>query len=111
MALNTTGGPTWTLNNLDSNIIVNATANEFLKQPTYYALGHFAKFVKPGSKRIGVSTNYGPLGNVTTVAFRRPDDYNVLIIYNGYNYYLACLLKYFFHETLFIGTIEILCWI
>ncbi|KAK8773049.1 hypothetical protein V5799_012418 [Amblyomma americanum] len=41
LALNTGGGPNWAQNFVDSPIIVNATAQEFYKQPMYYALGHF----------------------------------------------------------------------
>ncbi|KAH7962696.1 hypothetical protein HPB52_017539 [Rhipicephalus sanguineus] len=41
LALDTGGGPTWVKNFVDSPIIVNATAEEFYKQPMYYALGHF----------------------------------------------------------------------
>ncbi|KAL1422250.1 hypothetical protein MTO96_022131 [Rhipicephalus appendiculatus] len=41
LALNTEGGPTWVENYVDSPIIVNATAEEFYKQPMYYAMGHF----------------------------------------------------------------------
>lgn len=49
MALDPQGGPTWAKNFVDSPIIVNATSNEFYKQPMYYALGHFSRFFKPSS--------------------------------------------------------------
>ena len=41
MALDLEGGPNWVYNFVDSPVIVNATVNEFYKQPTYYAMGHF----------------------------------------------------------------------
>ncbi|XP_014678234.1 PREDICTED: glucosylceramidase-like [Priapulus caudatus] len=41
LALNTNGGPNWAKNFVDSPIIVNAETDEFYKQPTYYAIGHF----------------------------------------------------------------------
>ncbi|KAH9370175.1 hypothetical protein HPB48_013097 [Haemaphysalis longicornis] len=41
LALNTEGGPNWAKNFVDSPIIVNSSAQEFYKQPMYYALGHF----------------------------------------------------------------------
>lgn len=45
IALNLIGGPTYVNNFVDSPIIVNSTADEFYKQPMFYALGHFSKFV------------------------------------------------------------------
>ena len=50
IALDTRGGPNWVNNMADSPVIVNATADEFYKQPMFYAMGHFSKFVWPGSK-------------------------------------------------------------
>nr|XP_037268266.1 lysosomal acid glucosylceramidase-like [Rhipicephalus microplus] len=41
LALDTEGGPNWVSNFVDSPIIVNASAQEFYKQPMYYALAHF----------------------------------------------------------------------
>ncbi|KHJ95603.1 hypothetical protein OESDEN_04451 [Oesophagostomum dentatum] len=40
ICLDETSGPTWVDNNLDSPIIVNATADKFYKQPMFYAMGH-----------------------------------------------------------------------
>lgn len=54
--LDTEGGPTWTKNFVDSSIIVDYDKQEFYKQPTYYAIGHFSKFVPRGSQRIKVKT-------------------------------------------------------
>ncbi|KHJ95601.1 O-Glycosyl hydrolase family 30 [Oesophagostomum dentatum] len=52
ICLDEEGGPNWVNNVVDSPIIVNATADEFYKQPMFYAMGHFSKFIKPGSLRI-----------------------------------------------------------
>ncbi|PIO61319.1 hypothetical protein TELCIR_17159, partial [Teladorsagia circumcincta] len=41
MCLNEQGGPNWVENFVDSPIIVNATSDEFYKQPMFYAMGHF----------------------------------------------------------------------
>lgn len=41
---------------LDSPIIVKLdtfwTPDEFYKQPMFYALGHFSRFLPPGSRRV-----------------------------------------------------------
>ncbi|XP_038217339.1 putative glucosylceramidase 3 [Zerene cesonia] len=58
MALNSTGGPNWNQNDVDSTIIVNATSGEFYKQPMFYVMGHFSKFVPRGSKRINTVRRY-----------------------------------------------------
>ncbi|XP_063904865.1 lysosomal acid glucosylceramidase-like isoform X2 [Zophobas morio] len=79
MVLDLQGGPTYIDNYLDSPIIVNVKAGEFYKQPTFYHLGHFSKFIPRGSVRI-----YSKLclKNVKHVAFRRPDNGTVIIILN-----------------------------
>lgn len=41
LCLDLQGGPSWVDNYLDAPIIVNATGDEFYKQPMYYFLGHF----------------------------------------------------------------------
>ena len=81
MALNLQGGPTYIENFVDSPIIVNSSAGEFYKQPMFYALGHFSKFVQRGSIRLGSSTF---CDNVMVVAFQRPDNATAVVILNRY---------------------------
>ncbi|KAF1755500.1 hypothetical protein GCK72_011950 [Caenorhabditis remanei] len=52
LCLDETGGPNWAYNVVDAPIIVNRTAQEFYKQPMFYALGHFSKFLPRGSTRV-----------------------------------------------------------
>ena len=49
MALDIKGGPSWNNNHVDAPILVNASADAFYKQPTYYAMGHFSKSVSLNS--------------------------------------------------------------
>ncbi|KAI7815272.1 glucosylceramidase [Rhyzopertha dominica] len=83
MALDLEGGPNWVENYVDSPIIVNATADEFYKQPMYYALAQVSKYVPPGSVRIdnSVSLLASTLG-VQSTSFLRPDGAVATIIYN-----------------------------
>jgi len=89
MALNEQGGPSWILNSADSPIIVNATADEFYKQPLYYFLTHFSRFVPRGSVRI-VSQLDGFTNTslaedqqlVESVAFATPEGAKVLVVLN-----------------------------
>lgn len=50
----------------------------------YYTIGHLAKFVQPGARRIG-STSFGTTGwngQVMDVAFRNPDGSTALVVHN-----------------------------
>ncbi|KAI1301596.1 Lysosomal acid glucosylceramidase [Halotydeus destructor] len=89
LALDEQGGPNWVENYVDSPIIVNATANEFYKQPMFYALGHFSKFLPPGSRRVEVKASITcPVSfencsdSVLSVAFQAPDGSTVVIFLN-----------------------------
>ncbi|CAG0889293.1 unnamed protein product [Cyprideis torosa] len=46
--------PNWAGNLVDAPIIVNPTANEFYKQPMYYAMGHFSKFLPRERDLVGL---------------------------------------------------------
>nr|CDJ96960.1 Glycoside hydrolase domain containing protein [Haemonchus contortus] len=52
ICLNEQGGPNWVENFVDSPVIVNATSDQFYKQPMFYAMGHFSKFFKKDSVRV-----------------------------------------------------------
>ncbi|PSN38554.1 Glucosylceramidase [Blattella germanica] len=81
LALNEQGGPNWVENFVDAPVIVNATSDEFYKQPMYYALAHFSKFVSDGSHRIKLSTDDSK--NVDNVAFETPEGKTVIIFLNS----------------------------
>ncbi|XP_077555870.1 lysosomal acid glucosylceramidase-like [Haemaphysalis longicornis] len=87
IALNTEGGPNWANNFVDSPIIVNSSAQEFYKQPMYYALGHFSKFVPRGSVRIDshlqqAHSRVGAATKLEYAAFRTPNSSVVVIFLN-----------------------------
>ncbi|CAG2170493.1 unnamed protein product, partial [Oppiella nova] len=82
LALDLEGGPNWVGNFVDSPIIINQTSAEYYKQPFFYALGHFSKFLSPDSVRIGVNTGANELNELEVTAFRRTDNSTVLIVYN-----------------------------
>lgn len=82
LCLDQNGGPNWASNTVDSAIIVNPETDEFYKQPMYYAIGHFSKFVKPGSVRIGVSATGDFPRQADVIAFDGPDGSTVVVILN-----------------------------
>lgn len=49
LALDMQGGPNWAENFVDAPIIVNRLKDEFYRQPMFYVLGHFSKFIPPDS--------------------------------------------------------------
>jgi len=46
------GGPNHAKNWVDAPMIVSEDKKTVYKQPMYYAMGHFAKFVRPGATRV-----------------------------------------------------------
>lgn len=78
LVLNENGGPNYINNNVDSPIIVNATSDEFYKQPMYYALKHFSRFVERGSSRIFIDDDI----LVKSSAFVTPSNETVVVLYN-----------------------------
>ncbi|XP_039972803.1 lysosomal acid glucosylceramidase [Xiphias gladius] len=80
LALDQTGGPNWVKNFVDSPVIVDAKRDVFYKQPTFYSLAHFSKFLWEGSQRVGVSASQETYLEYS--AFIRPDGSVVLIILN-----------------------------
>ncbi|XP_045158966.1 lysosomal acid glucosylceramidase-like [Mercenaria mercenaria] len=69
MALDMQGGPNLVENWADSAIIVNAEKDEFYKQPMFYAMAHFSKFVPAGSKVISHENNTSEESGVDGVFF------------------------------------------
>lgn len=49
LALNMSGGPTWSNNILDAAILVDLERATYYKNPMYYALGQVSRFIKPHS--------------------------------------------------------------
>ncbi|XP_076179010.1 lysosomal acid glucosylceramidase-like [Ptiloglossa arizonensis] len=78
IALNEQGGPNWVNNFVDSPIIVNPDKDEFYKQPMYYAIKHFSRFVDRGSVKIAVNETVG----VKSTAFLTPSNEVVVVLYN-----------------------------
>lgn len=81
LVLDMEGGPSWSSNFVDTSILVDSDSDEFVKQPTFYAIGHFSKFLAPGSVRVAVEPESAD--GVRTVAFLRPDGATVAIFFNS----------------------------
>lgn len=55
MVLDENGGPNHLGNMCDAPIIVTPGKNSFIKQPSYFFMGHFSKVLPPNSVRVGLS--------------------------------------------------------
>lgn len=80
LALDLQGGPNWVKNFVDSPVIVDNNKDVFYKQPTFYSMAHFSKFLWEGSQRVGVS--FSKETALESSAFIRPDGSVVLTILN-----------------------------
>ncbi|CAH0721502.1 unnamed protein product, partial [Brenthis ino] len=80
LCLDENGGPNWAHNYVDAPILVYGDRDEFIKQPMFYAMGHFSKFIPRGSQRVEV-LRYS-LGHVDNVAFITPAGNIVMVLHN-----------------------------
>ncbi|CAO1436681.1 unnamed protein product [Diamesa hyperborea] len=84
LVLDETGGPNYVSNFVDAAIIANTTSRaEIYKQPMFYAIGHFSRFLIPDSVRIE-SKFISEFIHLT--AFLRPDGYVAIVVHNSANH-------------------------
>ncbi|XP_074601773.1 lysosomal acid glucosylceramidase-like [Brevipalpus obovatus] len=101
MALDLQGGPNWVKNFVDSPIIVDKTQNEYYRQPMFYALAHFTKFLPPESIRIEHKMHAKHSGIRATV-FKSPRNTFVIIILNSRDHHSKVTIKGFRHQSMTI---------
>jgi len=79
--LDTSAGPSWAGSHNNAPIIINTVTHEYYKQPSFYAMGHFSKFLIPDSVRVQ-SNEKSHIDKFETTAFVRPDNGTVVIALN-----------------------------
>lgn len=79
LLLNEEGGPNHVANYCDAPIIADTQNDKIMYESSYYYIGHFSKYIKPGAKRIGCSRYNEKL---ETVAFKNPNGEIAVIIMN-----------------------------
>ncbi|CAK5087095.1 unnamed protein product [Meloidogyne enterolobii] len=89
ICLNMEGGPNWVNNIVDAPILVDGEKDEFYKQPMFYFIAHFSKFIPPGSVRINSSLfnnlsdySINLLNKVDHVAFVTPRGDKIIVLIN-----------------------------
>ena len=73
------GGPNHVGNFCFAPVHANLTTKELIYTNSYYYIGHFSKFIKPGAKRIACSSSRDKLW---ATAFLNPDGEKVVIVMN-----------------------------
>lgn len=91
IALDQQGGPNWCDNFVDSPIIVDPSADEFYKNPMYYAMGHFSKFLRRGAVHRALASN-GTAGLKATAAIN-PDQSIAIVILNDQDQTLEAAIE------------------
>lgn len=88
MALDTTGGPGWLGGRLDSPIIVDKDKDLYYKNPMFYAIGHFSRYIPPGSVRVETRLFNGQYDyQLETVTFMLPNRQNLTTVILNNNPY------------------------
>jgi glucosylceramidase len=88
--LNNEGGPNHVGNYCSAPIIADIEKDELIYNSSYYYLGHFARFIRPGAQRI-LCANTGT--NLLTTAFLNQDGKIAVVILNDQEYPARYALK------------------
>ncbi|MDH6370181.1 glucosylceramidase [Paenibacillus sp. VTT E-133280] len=95
IVLDEQGGPNHVGNFCDAPIIGDTKNDEIIFESSFYYIGHFSKYIRPGAKRIGHSKYTDKL---ETTAFRNPDGTIAVIVMNRTEQELPFSLR--FHNSL-----------
>ena len=79
LILNKQGGPNHVKNYCDAPVMCDVDTDTIDVKLSYYYIGHFSRFIRPGAKRILVS-KYSP--DIETTAFQNTDGGKVLVLLN-----------------------------
>lgn len=79
LVLDENGGPNHVGNYCDAPIIVDTKQDEVHYNSSYFSIGHFSKYIKPGAKRIGLES---AIKNLSVTAFKNEDETLVLVALN-----------------------------
>ncbi|QWG10193.1 glycoside hydrolase family 30 protein [Flammeovirga kamogawensis] len=80
--LDQTGGPNHVNNLCFSPIHADVNKGELIYTPSYYYIGHFSKYIKPGAKRISTTTSRSTL---ISTSFRNTDGSIATVVMNQTN--------------------------
>ena len=76
--LDNTGGPNHVNNLCDAPIILDIFPEKIIHQSSYYYVGHFSKYIRPGALRIKIDNN----SSLKITAFKNNDSKLALVVLN-----------------------------
>ncbi|OMF57017.1 hypothetical protein BK139_13855 [Paenibacillus sp. FSL R5-0490] len=79
LVLNEEGGPNHVGNYCDAPVIVDTKKDEVHYNSSYYYIGHFSKFIKPGARRIGSKASNS---RILATAFENTNGGTVAVLMN-----------------------------
>lgn len=82
LVLDTHGGPNYVRNFADSPMIFDKNTQTLYKNPIFYGIAHFSKFLHPDCVRISSNLSFYSRFNVDAVAFSCANSTKVVIMYN-----------------------------
>lgn len=80
--------------------MIDKKNTNYIKTPTFYYISHFAKYIKPGSKRIHFNKFFE---NISVTAFKNPDKSVIIILLNKTDRnieYNLCYNQFTLHDNL-----------
>ena len=80
LVLNEEGGPNHVGNYCDAPVIVDTKEDVVHYNSSYYYIGHFSKYIKPGARRIGCHVSND---SVSATAFENADGETVVVVMNA----------------------------
>lgn len=90
LLLDAKGGPNHAGNLCAAPIMLTEDGADFEKLPSYYYIGHFSRYIRPGARRIA-TTQYTDAAECLAVL--NPDGERVVILLNRTDHTIACDIK------------------
>jgi len=90
MVLDETGGPNHVNNFCSAPIIADTQAGKILYQSSYYYIGHFSRFIRPGARRVACAKT---LDSLEATAFLNIDGTVVVVVLNRAEQAIDFILK------------------
>ncbi len=91
LVLDETGGPNHVGNLCSAPILVDTRNDALLHQSSYYYIGHFARFIKPGARRVLCAASRQDL---EAAAFVNPDGSTAIVVMNRTAQYVEFALRH-----------------
>jgi len=86
-----TGGYNHAGNNCSAPIIIDTKSGEILYQSSYYYIGHFSRYIRPGARRIHCTSDSDAL---ETTAFLNSDGQIAVVVLNRTSQVLPFALRF-----------------